>query len=57
MAIPPEQAAQADFRLPAAAVATQVERFSKFAEKSAASYLTVRHSPSRMQSQEHFWLD
>jgi hypothetical protein len=37
MAIPPEQAAQADFRLPAFAVATQVERFSKFTEKSAAS--------------------
>jgi hypothetical protein len=56
MAIPPEQAAQADFRLPASAAATQVERLSKFAENSAASFLTVRLSPSRMHSEEHYLL-
>jgi hypothetical protein len=54
LAIPPEQAAQADFRLPASAIATQVQRFSKFAEKSAAAYLTVRHIPARIQLWENF---
>jgi len=49
MAIPAEQAAQADFRLPAIAVGTQLQRFSKFAEKSAAAYLTVCHIPTRIQ--------